>query len=405
MEIFMIKIKFFALIILLSVSCFCQKKKMDKIIPDDVDIVKSSFMGCPISELSIDKLTDLLGRPDLASEHKELKGRITLDYYSLGLSFVFVKTEKNPIFECYGFTVYLIKYFKDESKIFFPFKGKITRNISANWKKKDLLKYFEDFHELFYEDEEGFASSKELERMVNEYHKSNKMSRPFPSIDIRKKDFKVQFYYDDLTMFLRNMVIWKNFNNSIQNVEGNSNSIKIGEQSWMTENLDVDRFRNGELIPEAKTNEEWENAGKESKPVWCLFENNYANGKKYGKYYNWYAVNDKRGLAPKGWHIPTKTEFEKLKVTINNDGNVLKALGQGIENGAGTNTSGFSALLAGYRDQNGIFHNFGTANCFWSSTDSDSNRVVTLFLGYTNNGTGLGLDYKEFGFSVRCLKD
>lgn len=89
-------------------------------------------------------------------------------------------------------------------------------------------------------------------------------------------------------------------------------SVKIGDQTWMTENLDLSSFRNGDLINEASTEKEWENAGQESRPAWCYADNSTANGKKYGKLYNWFAVNDPRGLAPNGWHIPGDAEWTKL---------------------------------------------------------------------------------------------
>jgi uncharacterized protein (TIGR02145 family) len=82
------------------------------------------------------------------------------------------------------------------------------------------------------------------------------------------------------------------------------NEVQIGTQIWMTKNLDVSKFRNGDPIPEAKTDEEWVKAGENKQPAWCYYENNPANGAKYGKLYNWYAVSDARGLAPVGYHIP-----------------------------------------------------------------------------------------------------
>ena len=69
-------------------------------------------------------------------------------------------------------------------------------------------------------------------------------------------------------------------------------TIKISKQVWDAKNLDVAHFRNGDLIPEAKTNNEWEDAGKEGKPAWCYYDNNSEDGKKYGKLYNWFALND-----------------------------------------------------------------------------------------------------------------
>jgi len=80
--------------------------------------------------------------------------------------------------------------------------------------------------------------------------------------------------------------------------------VKIGEQIWMAENLNVDTFRDGTKIHEAKTREEWNNIGNMGEPAWCYYDNDRINGEKYGKLYNWYAVNDPRGLAPKGNPIP-----------------------------------------------------------------------------------------------------
>ena len=88
-------------------------------------------------------------------------------------------------------------------------------------------------------------------------------------------------------------------------IQRTASSVKIGSQVWATENLNVDRFRNGDPIPQAKTAEEWQNAGNNQQPAWCYYNNDPKNGESYGKLYNWYAVNDRRGLAPQGWHIPS----------------------------------------------------------------------------------------------------
>ena len=89
-------------------------------------------------------------------------------------------------------------------------------------------------------------------------------------------------------------------------------SVKIDNQEWMAENLNIDKFRNGDRIPEVKINEEWEKAGNEKKPAWCFYDNDPANGEKYGKLYNWHAVNDPRGLAPEGWHVPSDEEWKNF---------------------------------------------------------------------------------------------
>ena len=80
----------------------------------------------------------------------------------------------------------------------------------------------------------------------------------------------------------------------------------------MKKNLDVSTFRNGDIIPQITSNEEWSAALKNKKPAWCYYNNDIGNGDKYGKIYNKWAIHDQRGLAPKGWHIPSKTEFQKL---------------------------------------------------------------------------------------------
>jgi uncharacterized protein (TIGR02145 family) len=144
--------------------------------------------------------------------------------------------------------------------------------------------------------------------------------------------------------------------------------IKIGRQIWMAENLKVSEFRNGDLIPEAKTDEAWEQAGIECKPAWCYYNNNQVNRGKYGKLYNWHAVNDPRGLAPEGWYIPSDDDWNELEMALGmsqgdadmegergtNEGSKLKA-SEGWEEGGGINSSGFSALPGGYRYINGSF--------------------------------------------------
>jgi uncharacterized protein (TIGR02145 family) len=97
---------------------------------------------------------------------------------------------------------------------------------------------------------------------------------------------------------------------------GFAQSVTIGTQTWTTKNLDVATFRNGDAIPQAKTDEEWQAAGKNKQAAWCYYNNDPKNGTKYGKLYNWYAVNDARGLAPAGWHVPTDQEWTVLSTFL-----------------------------------------------------------------------------------------
>jgi uncharacterized protein (TIGR02145 family) len=93
-------------------------------------------------------------------------------------------------------------------------------------------------------------------------------------------------------------------------------TIKIGKQIWSTENLSFSKFRNGDMIPEAKPKEEWIAAIIEKRPAWCYYDDQSGNGILYGKLYNIYAVLDSRGLAPKGFHIPTEKGWYQLFTSL-----------------------------------------------------------------------------------------
>ena len=181
-------------------------------------------------------------------------------------------------------------------------------------------------------------------------------------------------------------------------------------------NLDVDRFRNGDMIPQARTNEEWNSAGKKGKPAWCYYKNDTENGEIYGKLYNWYAVNDSRGLAPEGWHIPTDDEWTTLTNYLGGEdvaGGKMKSIGTAYWNSPNTdatNESGFSVLPGGYRNYVGSFYDVRLNAFFWSATEFDSGLAWYRLL---YNGIGsvyryyalIGYNYESSGASVRCLRD
>jgi len=176
-------------------------------------------------------------------------------------------------------------------------------------------------------------------------------------------------------------------------------SVKIGNQIWMAENLNVERFRNGDPIPQAKTDKEWKMAGKNKQPAWCYYDNNSKNGKIYGKLYNWYAVNDPRGLEPEGWQLPSKRDFETLLRNAGGSGtNAYHALKSG-------GSSGFNALFGGWRNRNGSFNDIGLTGNWWSSSEDDTNRAWSLSMNSYNQNAYMYYYYKEWSFSVRCIKD
>lgn len=198
-------------------------------------------------------------------------------------------------------------------------------------------------------------------------------------------------------------------NNSSNKSNSELPVIKIGTQTWAAKNLDVSSFRNGDAIPEAKTDAEWTAAGEDGKPAYCYYENDPAYGAKYGKLYNWYAVNDSRGLAPKGWHIPSDEEWTILTTYLggeNGAGAQMKSSNGWKDNGNGSNSSGLVGLPGGFRDSDGGFGNFGNFGYWWSSSEYYTNIAWYRFL-YYNNGFVNSIYYrsKGCGFSVRCLED
>jgi len=187
-----------------------------------------------------------------------------------------------------------------------------------------------------------------------------------------------------------------------------SQTVTIGTQVWMTKNLDVVTFRNGDPIPEAKSNEEWEKAGENKQPAWCYYDNDPANGAKYGKLYNWYAVTDSRGLAPVGYHVPSDAEWTILTDFLGGQdaaGTKMKSKSGWAENGNGTNTSGFSGLPGGDRYGYGAFDHIGNFGAWWSSTEANTGDAWYRSLYYLNGTVNRYSNVKEDGFSVRCLRD
>lgn len=195
-----------------------------------------------------------------------------------------------------------------------------------------------------------------------------------------------------------------------------NDGVTIGKQVWMNENLNVDKFRNGDIIPQAKTIKEWQNAGYNKQPAWCYYNNDPAYGEKYGKLYNWYALNDARGLAPDGWHLPTDAEWTELQNYLKDyypwdhqPGLTMKSSSGWKGGGEGTNESGFNGLPGGVRYHQGMFEKWGYWSQFWSSTEIDEINAWSRSLDYK-----LSADYKyvnrassnkEYGLSVRCLRD
>ena len=190
--------------------------------------------------------------------------------------------------------------------------------------------------------------------------------------------------------------------------------LKFGSQTWMAKNLDVVTFRNGDSIPQAISDEAWEAAGKQEIPAWCYYNSDSTTKEQYGRMYNWYAVNDPRGLAPQDWHIPSNLEWIALEEFVGSPdaGSRLKC-DSASGNTHDDNIPDFCAMLGGYRDRNGRFTGIGEFTYLSGITQDtllnlkEDERYFIWGRGlHVSNNTIMrcGLD-KKFGLYVRCIKD
>jgi len=183
-------------------------------------------------------------------------------------------------------------------------------------------------------------------------------------------------------------------------------SIAICDQIWTTENLDVTTYRNGDTIPEITDPTAWSAA---TTGAWCWYNNDSANGAIYGRLYNWYAVNDPRGLAPNGWHVPTDAEWGILETCLGGQsvaGGALKSTtGWTAPNTGATNSSGFTALPGGQRLTVGGFQQINTFTGFWTSTESTLTDANYRWLSNISGALSGGDPKKSDGRSVRLVKD
>lgn len=177
-------------------------------------------------------------------------------------------------------------------------------------------------------------------------------------------------------------------------------TVLIGNQCWLKENLDV-----GTMIPVGT-----DQSSNSIIEKYC-FNNSQDSCAKYGGLYMWNetmqysTVEGVRGICPEGWHIPTLSDFNTFYTAVGGDGNAIKAIGQGSGGGAGTNTSGFSALLGGIREYNRTFTEFNNHTHFWSSTGGGG-QANQIYLWPTDNRILFHFgNITVLGFSVRCIKN
>ena len=194
----------------------------------------------------------------------------------------------------------------------------------------------------------------------------------------------------------------------VVDIDGNNyTAVHAGSMVWTSRNLNVAHFRNGDPIPEVQDPAAWATLAT---PAWCYNENKPENGKLYGKLYNWYAVNDPRGLAPEGWHVATDEEWSALGDLLGGEtdaGGALKALEHWNNQTDKTQTAiGFDALPAGARrDTDGNFMPPGEYSRLWTATEASEKSAWSRSLGYFDAALRKGKASKNTGFSVRCVKN
>lgn len=218
-----------------------------------------------------------------------------------------------------------------------------------------------------------------------------------------------------LTIYLLSQFLSNQFygqKNRIQD-KTDTKTIKISDQLWMSKNLNVDHFSNGELIVEAKNFDEWENALKNGIPSWCYYNFDSLNALTFGKLYNWHAINDPRGIAPKGWKIPSLSDWEKLAKNLSIkypyyssiDELLMSTSSHWKDNKFGTNLSNFNAEPSGYVESNN-FSGLGEIAYYWTRDDSSKSVYFQLFYSSFNLRFGSCMDgFDGNGFAVRCIHE
>jgi uncharacterized protein (TIGR02145 family) len=218
--------------------------------------------------------------------------------------------------------------------------------------------------------------------------------------------------------FLGNWGVWCEWESFIvpttfkfTDIDGNIYKlVKIGNQWWMAENLRVTHYRNGDRIPNVSTHNTWATLSTGAR---CSYNNDESNIDIYGYLYNWFAIADKRGLAPHGWHIPTIDEWRLLIRTVCEErefaGGKLKENSTDHwlpPNAFADNESGFTALPGGYRNCDYWGYNYlGERAFFWAAPRYEKGYAMGFYLVNGHGSIGETYFNKEGGYSVRCIKD
>jgi uncharacterized protein (TIGR02145 family) len=203
----------------------------------------------------------------------------------------------------------------------------------------------------------------------------------------------------------------------LKDIEGNTYKVvTIGSQTWMAENLKTTKYNDGSIIQNLKDDKEWSNASSSLTAAWCYYKNDSTNNVKFGKLYNWYAVNrttnGNKNICPTGWHVPTDAEWTVLTDYLGGEGisgGKMKEAGSiswNSPNIDATNSSLFTGIPGGYINNNGVSDSIGYRGYWWSSTEYNTPYAWYRSLSYKVKVTYRNYFVsKKSGISVRCIKD
>ncbi|HNW89415.1 MAG TPA: FISUMP domain-containing protein [Bacteroidales bacterium] len=212
---------------------------------------------------------------------------------------------------------------------------------------------------------------------------------------------------------------YRNQAQTVTDIDGNVyNTVTIGTQVWMRENLKVTHYRNGDSIPNVINNTSWTNS---TTGAYCDISNDPSNAVTYGRLYNWYAAVDARKICPAGWHVPSDAEWNKMVKYLDNtaDTTITGEVGTDIAaklkeagtshwlspNTGATNSSGFTALPSGTRYFYGTFSNIGVYGVWWTSTTYSATSAWSTGVDNIHSYILRSHVDKVLGYSVRCICD
>ena len=227
-------------------------------------------------------------------------------------------------------------------------------------------------------------------------------------LDIAQLDFSKPVFIDGVLWRINKIMDFDASSGELTKVE----LLKIIDTSypcarnWTKTNYTGTTFRNGDIIPQVTDQTAWANL---TTPAWCCYNNDPANDAIYGKLYNWYAINDPRGFAPEGYRFPTDADWTGLTDCLGGEsvaGGKMKSItGWASPNTDATNESGFSGLPGGLRDPSGSFNGTTFDGYWWSSTDGDANNAWARYLNFSFGDVIRQFSDKNYGYSVRLIKE